>query len=284
MKLLTDISAVLAHARTLPDVTPLEAQLVLGKLLGQERSWIIAHPEATLTEDQASEAAAMLERLAQGEPLAYLTGTRAFYGLDFAITPDVLVPRPDTETLVDAALDWARQRSPSGNGLRLVDVGTGSGIIAIAMAVNLPDAHVIAADVSEAAVAVARGNGERHGVAHRMAFVVSDLLDAVDGPLDMVTANLPYIASPDLDERSVAKWEPVIGLDGGEDGLDLIRGLLKQIPGKLKPDGALFLEIGYDQGERGARLCREAFPQASVEVLADLAELDRVIIIDFSNH
>jgi release factor glutamine methyltransferase len=282
MKHLTDIGAVLAHARTLPDVTPLEAQLVLGTLLSHERSWIIAHPEAPLTEEQSQHAAAMLDRLAKGEPLAYLIGTRAFYGLDFTITPDVLVPRPDTETLVDAALDWARQRSPNGAELRLVDVGTGSGIIAVALAVNLPEAHVIAADVSEAAVAVARSNGERHGVAERIEFVLSDLLAAIEGPFDLVTANLPYIARPELMEHSVAKWEPVIGLDGGEDGLDLIRGLIAQIPEKIRPDGALFLEIGYDQGERGARLCREAFPQASVEVLADLAELDRVIIVDFT--
>jgi release factor glutamine methyltransferase len=282
MKLLTDIGAVLAHARTLPDVTPLEAQLVLGTLLGQERSWIIAHPETPLTEVQAEQASTMLDRLAQGEPLAYLIGRRAFYGLDFTITPDVLVPRPDTETLVDAALDWARRRSPNGAGLRLVDVGTGSGIIAIALAVNLPEAQVIATDISEAAVDVARANGQQHAVAERMEFVCSDLLAAVDGPFDIVTANLPYIARPDLTEHSVAKWEPVIGLDGGEDGLDLIRGLIRQIPDKLKPHGALFLEIGYDQGERGARLCREAFPQASVEVLADLAELDRVIIVDFA--
>src|SRR5687768_7487211 len=207
MKHLTDIGAVLAHARTLPDVTPLEAQLVLGTLLGQERSWIIAHPETRLTDEQTEHAFAMLDRLAQGEPLAYLTGTRAFYGLDFIITPDVLVPRPDTEALVDAALDWARRRSPDGTGLRLVDVGTGSGIIAIALAVNLPEAHVIATDVSEAAVAVAHSNGQRHGVAKRMEFVCSDLLTAVDGPFDVVTANLPYIARPDLTEHSVAKWE-----------------------------------------------------------------------------
>jgi release factor glutamine methyltransferase len=282
MKPLTDIGAALAHARTLQDVTPLEAQLVLGTLLGQDRAWIIAHPEAALTEEQAAQAGAMLDRLAQGEPLAYLTGSRAFYGLDFTITPDVLVPRPDTETLVDAALDWARQRSPNGAGLHLADVGTGSGIIAVALAVNLAEAHVTATDISEAAVAIARGNAERHSAADRMAFVQSDLLATVDGPFDGITANLPYIARPDLTEHSVAKWEPIIGLDGGEDGLDLIRGLLGQIPARLKPDGALFLEIGYDQGERGARLCREAFPQASIEVLADLAELDRVIIVDFA--
>jgi release factor glutamine methyltransferase len=192
------------------------------------------------------------------------------------ITPDVLVPRPDTEELVDAVLEWAKDKD---EGLRIVDVGTGSGIIAVSLAHKLPSAHITAIDVSEPAVEIARANALRHGVANRMDFLASNLLDAVEGPFDVITANLPYIEQPTLADNPVAKWEPIVALDGGSDGLVLIRQMLAQAPSRLAPGGAVFLEIGYDQGESGAALCQSAFPNAEVEVRSDLAELDRVIII-----
>lgn len=290
---MTDLTIrdALAQAHTLPDVTPLEAQVLLSHVTGQERSWLLAHDDAPLTGEQVTQYRERIRRLAAGEPLAYLTGTRAFCGMDFAVTPDVLVPRPDTEQLVYAVIDWVSARphpqplslrERGAEGIRLIDVGTGSGIIAVSLAAMLPDARVTATDLSEAALTVARANAERHGVADRLRFVQTDLLAGIEGLFDVIAANLPYIARPDLPSLSVAQWEPVLALDGGADGLDLIRRLFQQTPQHLAGGGALFLEIGYDQGERAAALCRAAFPGASVHVLADLAELDRVIIVDTS--
>lgn len=285
------IRDALAQARMVPDVTSLEAQVLLSHVTGRERSWLLAHDDAPLTTEQADQYLDRLQRLAAGEPLAYLTGTRAFCGMDFAITPDVLVPRPDTEQLVYAVVDWVSAhphplhvsfREGRAEGLKLIDVGTGSGIIAVSLAALLPGVDVTATDLSEAALTIARANAERHGLADRVRFVQADLLAGIEGPFDVIAANLPYIAQPDLPSLSVARWEPLVALDGGTDGLDLIRRLLQQAPACLAPGGALFLEIGYDQGERAAALCREAFPQASVQVLADVAELDRVIIVDTS--
>jgi release factor glutamine methyltransferase len=271
------ISDALAQARQYPEITSLEAQLLLGHIVGRERTWLIAHPEAPLDPSKAAQYHDLLVRLASGEPLAYLTGSASFYGLDFVITPDVLVPRPDTEVLVDAILEWATNRS---GDLRIVDVGTGSGIIAVSLAVKLPDADVTALDLSDAALEVARTNTERNGVGDRVHCIRSNLLESIVGLFDVITANLPYIAQPELPTLSVARWEPILALDGGADGLNLIRALLAQIPEKIVKNGAVFLEIGYDQGERVADLCKETFPSALVEVRADLAELDRVVIID----
>ena len=271
------IGDALAHARQYPEITSLEAQVLLGHITGRERAWLIARPESPLDSNQAAQYRDLLVRLASGEPLAYLTGSASFYGLEFVITPDVLVPRPDTEVLVDAVVEWAANRS---EGLRIADVGTGSGIIAVSLAVKLRDADVTALDLSDAALEIARTNAEHNGVGDRVQCIRSDLLESVAGPFDVIAANLPYIAQPELPTLSVANWEPILALDGGEDGLNLIRALLVQIPEKIVKNGAVFLEIGYDQGERVADLCRETFPGASVEVRADLAELDRVVIID----
>jgi len=271
------ISHALAHARQYPEITSLEAQVLLGHIAKRERAWLIAHPEAPLDPNKAAHYRDLLVRLAAGEPLAYLTGSASFYGLEFVITPDVLVPRPDTEVLVDTVLERAANRS---GGLRIVDVGTGSGIIAVSLAVKLPDADVTALDLSDAALEVARTNAERNGVRDRVHCIHSNLLESVAGPFDVITANLPYIAQPELPTLSVTRWEPILALDGGADGLNLIRALLAEIPEKIVKNGVVFLEIGYDQGERVAALCKQAFPEASIEVRADLAELDRVVIID----
>jgi release factor glutamine methyltransferase len=217
-------------------------------------------------------------RAAAGEPLAYLTGHREFYGLDFLVDARVLVPRPETETLVDLARAHAHPHAPT----RILDVGTGSGCLAVAVARHLPSAHVTATDISAGALAVARRNADRHGVSDRVTFVQSDLLSDCrlqTSSFTLLLANLPYIASSDLPRLPVSEHEPRLALDGGSEGLDLIRRLLADAPRVLSSNGGLLLEIGADQGQAVSALARTAFPAAQIRVHRDWAGLDRVVAI-----
>ncbi len=279
---LHDAAQALAWARAVLIATPeselLDAPLLLAHVLGLTRAQLIAHPELTLTTEQAATFRALIVRRAAGEPVAYLTGARAFYDSTFHVTPDVLIPRPETEHLIAQALSWARGRS----ALRIVDVGTGSGAIAVTLAAHLPDAHVWAVDVSAAALAVARENAANNGVAGRVTCVQGDLLAPILGArlrADLVAANLPYIACADLDDLAVSRWEPRLALDGGPDGLDLIRRLLVDVPRVLAPDGLLLLEIGAEQGAAVCALARQTLPGAAVRLIADYAGLDRVVSV-----
>jgi release factor glutamine methyltransferase len=260
-----------------------EAQVLLAHLLEQPRTWVIAHPSTEIDEDLEDRYANLVARAAQGEPLAYLLGAREFYRLPFVVTPAVLIPRPETEHLVDAALAWARQRSrgetngnPQQMALHAADVGTGSGIIAICLAAYYPSAWIVGVDASAEALAVAKQNARRLRVSSRVDWMRGDLLGALRGPFDLITANLPYIPSVVLDRLDVGYWEPRAALDGGPDGLEAIRALLEQAPARLAPGGLLLLEIGYDQGRAVTELCRAAFPNARIDILPDLAGHDRV--------
>jgi release factor glutamine methyltransferase len=267
----------LAHTDA-PGVT---AQALMGQVLGLSRAQVLARPEQELTPDEAAALAGLVARAAAGEPLAYLTGTREFCGLACEVDANVLVPRPETEQLVELAL---RRSPPPG---RIVDVGTGSGCIAVTLARRLPEAKVWAVDVSEAALAVAQRNAERHGVAGRIAWVEGDLLDAWRGDparlkaggFDLIVANLPYIDSEALNSLTVAAHEPRLALDGGPGGLALVERLLAQAAGALAAGGTVLLEIGAGQGERAAALGQRAFPGAAVIVHPDLAGLERVLAI-----
>jgi release factor glutamine methyltransferase len=274
---LRTIGDALRYARTLPTLDAITTHALIAHVTGRDRAWIVAHQEDLLTDEQSTRLLDLLGRAAHWEPLAYLTGAREFAGLRFEVTPDVLIPRPETETLVDAVVAWAKK---AARPLRIIDVGTGSGVIAVTLAARLPDARITAADVSESALAVARRNAERHQAAERIAFVESDLLETVAGTFDVIAANLPYIARDDLAALEVSRWEPGLALDGGPEGLDLIRRLLAQAPARLASGGTIFLEIGSDQGERAAALRRDAFPGAQVRVLKDLGNRDRVAIVE----
>lgn len=273
------ISAALG---TLPPNLPLrEAQLLLAYTLGQTREWVIAHPEATLTPEQQSRFTNLTARATNGVPLPYLLGHWEFFGLDFIVTPDVLIPRPETELLVERAL---HSISNSPNAKRLVlDVGTGSGIIAVTLATKLPHAQITAVDISPAALAVARANAQRHGVADRITFIESDLLStghSPRSPFDLIVANLPYIPTADLPSLAVAQHEPTLALDGGPDGLSLIKRLLADVPAILAPGGTILLEIEYRQGTAVSALAQSAFPNTLVNIHQDLAGLDRLIEIE----
>lgn len=253
-----------------------EAQALLGAVLQTDRATLLAHPERPLTPEQAERFGALAERLAAGEPLPYLIGRQAFYDRDFFVTPDVLIPRPESELLVEEALAFARSQP----NLTLVDVGTGSGALAVALAAHLPAARVYATDISPAALAVAQRNAERYGA--RVTLLPGDLLQPLIErgiKVNLLVANLPYIAAGDLPSLAVSRYEPRLALDGGADGLDLIRRLLVQAPSACLPGARLLLEIGADQGAAALALARAAFPSAVVDCLRDLAGHDRAICI-----
>lgn len=275
---LMTIGEALSQARSTDGVTATTAQAILAYILECDRAWLLAHSEAPLTSEQATRFAALFERAAQGEPLAYQTGEREFCGLVFTVTPDVLTPRPETEGLVDVALRWNDQRRITAP--HIVDVGTGSGAIAITLAVRLLRASITAVDVSPAALDVARRNASKHGVGQRIEFVQGSLLEDLAGPFDAILANLPYIPTNSLQTLDVMRWEPSLALDGGPDGLDLIRKLVRQATSRLLPGGLLALEIQYDQGQPVATLCCEAFPAARVTTERDLADLDRIVLVE----
>ncbi len=272
------LEAAYAALGAVSDSPQLDAQMLLAHILGTERVTLLAHPERTLEAGQRARFEALVSRAAQGYPVAYLVGKRAFYRHEFAVTPDVLIPRPETEHLVEAALAWAGAIDPRGQGLTLVDVGTGSGAIAISLARALPAAEVYATDISPAALAVARYNAVTLGVT-RIHFLLSDLLAALPPEVrpDLVAANLPYIPAAELDGLAVARHEPRLALDGGLDGLDPIRRLLAQLTGRMAARCCLLLEIGAGQGAAVSALCAGAFPSAMVRVIHDYAGHDRVV-------
>ncbi len=253
----------------------LDAQLILGHVLDQPREYLIAHGEALLTDQQCRVYQKLLTLRKSGMPIAYILGQRPFYDRVFKVTSHVLVPRPETEHLVEAALDWTKTHK--GGVGRLIDVGTGCGAIAVTLAAHLPQAQVIASDVSAAALLIARENGQD---VHNLWYVQSDLLEALHGPFDVIGANLPYIASAEMNIIEVAKFEPAVALDGGADGLVLIRRFFTQAPARLARPGLLLLEIGDDQGEAVKTIAQAAFPSGNVSIIKDYARLDRVIRVE----
>jgi len=253
-------------------IDPLDAHVLLGEALGVDRAYLLAHPEAPLTPEQAERFAGWVARCGAGEPVAYLLGRRAFYDLDFAVTPDVLIPRPESELLLEQA--WRL----SDRKLTVADVGTGSGALAVTFAAHHPQAQVYATDISPLALAVARRNAERHQAA--VTFFEGDLLAPLIErgiKLDLIMANLPYIASGELPALAVSRYEPRLALDGGADGLDLIRRLLAQTSQAAKPGALIMLEIGAGQGNAARMLVEQALAPERVEVIRDYAGLDRIV-------
>jgi release factor glutamine methyltransferase len=277
------------------DSPRLDAELLLGHVLGVERTSLLAYPEALVGDGPAGAYRVLLERRAAGEPVAYIRGVKEFHGLAFSVDPRVLIPRPDTEVLVDLALDAIRARlaataRPAGTPpLRLWDVATGSGAIAVAIAVGLRRIraldHVafVMSDIASDAVAVALENAVAHGVADRVEPAVGDLFEVTPSPslpVDLVTANLPYIPTDVIPTLAVAaSFEPVLALDGGPDGLGLVRRLLDGLPGVLAPGGMALLEIGADQGATAPAAAAAQLPDWAVRVHDDLGGRPRVLAL-----
>ena len=251
----------------------LDADVLLAYVLGVVKEALVAHPEIELSSAEAERFAAVVAERASGVPVAYLRGVKEFYGLWFFVDGRVLVPRPETETLVDAA----RARA-AGRALTVVDLGTGSGAIAVALAVSEPRLRVIATDVSADALAVARANAAANGAS--IDFREGDLLAPVTGRVDIVAANLPYLRDEDLEQvagdRVSLAFEPRIATAAGADGLALLRRAIADLPRVLAPDGAAFFECDPPQV---AALTALLGPIGSVDVIKDLAGLDRVVAV-----
>lgn len=271
----------------------LDAELLLAHALGIDRTGIIANWSAPVGESAAERFQALLERRAAGEPVAYIRGVKEFRGLAFAVDERALIPRPETERLVELAeLEIVRRligapRPPGSPPIRVADVGTGSGAVLVALGVllqrrrMLDDVHLTALDVSEDALQLAKENAVGHAIGDRITFELADLLPGDrSGAWDVVVANLPYVrtdAIPGLPKA--ASFEPVLALDGGPDGLQLIGRLLDQLSGALAQGGAALLEIGGDQEQSFRDLAAERLPRWSVEVERDLGGLPRVAIL-----
>jgi release factor glutamine methyltransferase len=215
-------------------------------------------------------------RLCDGEPLAYITGTQAFFDLDFIVTPHVLIPRPETELLVEAAILWL---SAHPNARKAGDIGTGSGCIAVSLAKAFEDLQILATDISPHALQVAHQNALHHAVDKQLRFLSLDLLDGVNETFDLVCANLPYIPSGKLNEVNSIAFEPALALDGGDTGLHYISRLLDQLPTKLNTPGCCLLEIEETLGQEVLTLARNNFPHNEVSLKQDLAGKDRLLVI-----
>jgi len=252
---------------------PLESELLLRHTLGIGRVQLYLELEREL--DPVDEAAyrQLIERRLHREPTAYITGRREFYGLDFHVDPNVLIPRPESELLVERALQLARNQAVS----TIADIGTGCGAIAINLALALPQCRLYATDISDAALKVALANCQEHAVADRVSLLPGDLLDPLPEPVDLIVANLPYVRRSELRGAGTLDYEPALALDGGSDGLEKIRQLSTQVGHKLRPGGCLLLEIAEGQRRAVTTLLRDRFPSAQIEVTPDLRGIDRVV-------
>ena len=264
------VARLLARARDLID--PADAALLLAHALGKSRSWLFAHADDALGEAEAARFDVLLARRAAGEPVAYLTGWRGFWTLELAVTPATLVPRPETELLVDLAL----ARLPVDAPVRVADLGTGSGAIALALSKERPRAQVVATDASSAALDVARGNAARNGIGN-VAFRLGSWLQPLgEDTFDLIASNPPYIAEGDPHlARGDLRFEPAMALSCGADGLDAIRVIVRDAPACLRRGGWLLLEHGWEQGD-AVRALLAAAGFADVATERDLEQRDRV--------
>jgi len=258
----------------------LDAELLLAHVLQCNRAQLRAYWSDELPQPDIAAYTALVRRRAAREPAAYLLGERPFYDITLTVTPAVLVPRPETEHLIEAALAWAAQQGRTC--LRGVDVGTGSGAIAIVLARHLPGAAIAAVDVSPEALAVAQHNAARLGVAARIAFAQSDLLAQVMGNFDLIVANLPYVDRDELPTLmpEVSRYEPQLALDGGPGGLDIVARLIAVLPTRLAPGGLALFELDPRQMAQAADLARAALPTAIIATIRDYGGHERVLAVE----
>lgn len=261
------------------DSPRLDAEVLLADSLGRQRIELYTTFDEVPGDGPRTAFRELVRRRAEGTPVAYLVGRREFYSLSFRVTPDVLIPRPETELLVIAALDAAKGFAASN--LRIADVGTGSGILAVCLARHLPESHVTAIDISLAALSIAKENAEKHGVADRIEFVESDLFAAVaaDRTFDIIVSNPPYVAESEIDAMAVdvRRFEPRLALVSGPRGTEVIERLIAQAAERLVPDGRLFIEISpMIHNATIALLNAEARLEAG-PTIKDLARLPRVV-------
>jgi len=252
---------------------PLECELLLRHALNISRVQLYQDIEQKLSPEQEETFWRLIERRLTGEPAAYIIGHCEFYGLDFYVDSHVLIPRPETELLVEKALNLSQKKAIS----TIADVGTGCGAIATSLALNLPQTRIYATDISAPALDVALFNCRKHRVAERISLLYGDLLDPIPEPVDLIIANLPYVNEKELTHKSSLNFEPGLALNGGSDGLEWIRRLCRQASGKLNFVGSLLLEVGQGQAAAVGYLLHSLFPSAEIEVTPDLGGIDRVV-------
>ncbi len=276
--LLSDVTICLAPTS---DTPALDASVLIAQIIKKPRTWVMAHPELALTSEQQKQLDDSLARLEGGEPLPYVLGIWEFFGLAFQVTSDVLIPRPETELLVEKAIAWL-QKCPSGR--TVADIGTGSGAIAVSIAVNVSNVHILATDISPAALEVARWNAQKNHVSEKIEFLECDLFPTQSGldarAFNLICANLPYIPTETLHHLPIFGREPTLALDGGKDGLDLYRRLFSLAPKWLAPHGKMLLEIESTQRTKILSIANNMFSNSEIRLHQDLLGLDRLLEID----
>jgi len=248
--------------------------VLISRTLNKSKSWVLAHGEYRLIPEEIQKLEDKFNKYLQGVPLPYLLGEWGFYGRRFLVTPEVLIPRPETELLVELAAAFGKQKE----SLSIIDVGTGSGVIAVSLAAELPGARVIATDISMEALKIARKNAQIHQQ-KRIRFIQSHLMAPFKAQFDLICANLPYIPSRMLENLEVAKWEPQLALDGGESGLDLIERILVQAKMNLTHGGMILLEIESSLGRESLDRAKKILPEANPRLHQDLSGKNRVLEI-----
>ena len=261
-----------------------EARVLMGHVLELSPEEILTQPEYNLNAQQIETLDTIIQKRIKKEPAAYIVGHKEFYGIDFMVDRRVLIPRPETELLVDEALKYLKEQySNAANSKRKVvaDIGTGCGAIAISLALHISDIKIFATDISQGALEVARRNAQSHNVQDRISFLHGNLLDPITGHVDLIIANLPYIEHAELDNLSAERnrFEPHIALDGGKDGLSYIEQLIGHSKKKLHDNSCIMLEIGYNQSQYVAEFAQRLFNNVHYEFVSDPNDIKRVIKI-----
>jgi release factor glutamine methyltransferase len=262
------------------DRDPLDAQVLLSHIIGHPRTWLLAHLDAPLTPPQFDSATEAFVQLQAGTPLPYILGHWEFFGLDLEVSPHVLIPRPETELLVEKAIAWIKA-SPQRTSI--ADIGTGSGAIAVSLATQLTHVHILATDISSAALTVAKNNARKFNVDKQIEFIECDLLPTFDlqpSTFNLICANLPYIPTKTLHTLPIYGREPTLALDGGPDGLDVYRRLLKLAPQRLAPHSMMLFELEASQGTQAFNLAYDMLDEVSIQLHQDFSGHDRLLEIN----
>jgi len=260
------------------DEADIESELLLCHVLGISKTKLYSEPRRVLTPTEIKELQCSVNRRLLHEPIDYILGYCDFYGHAFYVDHRVLIPRPETELLVEKAIDFANHHNTSQNQFIIADIGTGSGVIAISLALALPKTRIYAIDIAASALHVAHLNCQRHHVTHQVTLLQGNLLEPLPEPTNVIIANLPYVKNHEMRTLTpeIIDFEPTVALAGGKDGLDIIRQLLIQVPGKIRPNGCLLLEIGYGQDKAVNSLINSCFPHASIKLIPDLSGINRI--------
>lgn len=277
--ILSDITDRIA---SVSDTPALDASVLIANIIDRSRTWVMAHPELILSNEQKEQLEAAMTQLENGTPFPYVLGHWEFFGMEFNITPDVLIPRPETELLVEKAIAWLQESKVRRT---VADIGTGSGIIAISIAANISNAKILATDISPNALQVAQRNAHKFNLADHINFVECDILPprpaslSTEDRFDLLCANLPYIPTETLHSLPVYGHEPTLALDGGPDGLDLFRKLMNVAPQWMAPNSLILLEIEATLGVKALSLAYDMFSSAKIHLHKDLTGRDRLLEI-----